>query len=417
MKILIVNYTDIYGGAGRAAYRLHQSLIDAGVDSQMLVISKRSDDYTILAPESKLEKIEAFLKPKIEKILIKLKYKSKSKTLFSPANIISKSLVKKIKTINPDVVHLHWVNEAMLKIEDVAKIKAPIVWTLHDMWAFTGGCHYTEGCQKYLIGCGNCPILSSNTQKDLSYKVFKRKQKIYQQKDIAMIGLSMWLSKTASSSPLLKDKEHINLPNPINTQIYKQIDKNFSRELWNLPNDKKLILFGAMNVTSDTRKGFRELSLALEELSSLENVEFVIVGSSKPKNSPQFNFKTHYLGVLNDDVSLVALYCAVDVTVVPSKQENLSNVIMESLSCSTPVVAFDIGGNSDMIEHKKNSYLAKPFDCYDLANGIEWVLNNKDYNSICKHARAKVLKEFDSEVVAKKYIRLYERIISENPNE
>ncbi|AJI53807.1 glycosyltransferase family 4 protein [Francisella philomiragia] len=411
MKILIINYTDIYGGAGKAAYRLHQSLLKADIDSQMLVMDKKSDDYTVLAPESKFEKIAAFLKPKVEQILVKLKYKNKTKSLFSPANMISKSLVKKINHIAPDIVHLHWINEAMLKIEDITKIKAPIVWSLHDMWAFTGGCHYTNECVNYLKGCGKCPVLSSSNRKDLSCKVFKRKQKIYQQKYMTIVGLSKWLSKTASDSSLLKHKKHVNLPNPINTEVYSQFDKKFSRQLLNLPNDKKLILFGAMSATSDPRKGYQELSSALSEMSGLNNVELVIVGSSRPKNPPQLNFKTHYLGILNDDVSLSTLYSAVDVSVVPSKQENLSNVVMENLSCGTPVVAFDIGGNSDMVEHKENGYLAKPLDSQDLASGIKWVLNNKDYEDLCKNAREKVLKEFDSKIVTEKYINLYKEVL------
>jgi glycosyltransferase involved in cell wall biosynthesis len=167
-----------------------------------------------------------------------------------------------------------------------------------------------------------------------------------------------------------------------------------------------------MNPTGDPRKGFKELSEALK-LLEIKDVEFVIFGSSAPKNPPKFKFKTHYVGRLNDDVSLVTLYSAVDVMVVPSLQENLSNAIMESLSCATPVVGFDIGGNSDMIEHKKTGYLAKPFEPQDLAKGIEWVLNleRNEYEKLCKNAREKVLKEFDNKVIAKKYIKLYEEIL------
>ena len=133
---------------------------------------------------------------------------------------------------------------------------------------------------------------------------------------------------------------------------------------------------------------------------------------TKLQHLSKFKFKTHYVGRLSDDVSLVTLYSAVDVMVVPSLQENLSNAIMESLSCATPVVAFDVGGNSDMIEHKKTGYLAKPFEPQDLANGIEWILNLEDmeYKKLCQNAREKVLKEFDSRVVARKYIELYEEL-------
>jgi len=163
---------------------------------------------------------------------------------------------------------------------------------------------------------------------------------------------------------------------------------------------------------SDVNKGFKELSKALRRLTS-KDIEFVVFGSSQPQNAPDFGFKTHYLGHLHDDISLVTLYNAVDVMVVPSLQENLSNAIMESLSCGTPVVAFDIGGNPDMIEHQKNGYLARPYDSEDLAYGIDWVLNYENYDELCGNAREKVLKEFDSKVVAKKYIELYKQVISD----
>jgi glycosyltransferase involved in cell wall biosynthesis len=410
MKVLIINYTDIYGGAGRAAYRLHKSLLGAKIDSQMLVLDKKSDDYTVLAPESNFEKLMAFFKPRIEQFLIRNKYKNKSKMLFSSANLSSNKLIKKINSINPDVVHLHWINEAMLKIEDLVKIKAPIVWSLHDMWAFTGGCHYTDDCLNYLRGCGSCPIISSDKLNDASRKIFKRKQKTYTQKEITIVGLSKWINEQSKNSMLLKDKKHLNLPNSIDTHIYKPLDKQTAREVYNLPKDKKLVLFGAIKATSDLRKGFSELQESLVNIQR-NDIELVVFGSSKPKIPPKLAFKTHYLGILSDDASLALLYSAVDIIVVPSKQENLSNIIMESLSCSTPVVAFDIGGNSDMIEHMKNGFLAKPFDIQDLAIGIDWVLNDQNYLSLCKNARVEVLDKFDSKIVANKYIQLYKNLL------
>jgi len=229
---------------------------------------------------------------------------------------------------------------------------------------------------------------------------------------MTIVGLSKWLNECAKNSTLLKDKKHINLPNPIDTSIFKPFDKEKSRELWSLPKDKKLVLFGAMGATSDPRKGFKELIKAMKKLTS-QDIEFVVFGSSKPQNVPDFGFKTHYLGSLADDITLVTLYSAVDVMVVPSLQENLSNAIMESLACGTPVVGFDIGGNCDMIEHKKNGYLAKPFDTDDLANGIEWILNAENYDELCTSARKKVIQEFDSAIVARKYIKLYEEILND----
>ncbi|HKM18862.1 MAG TPA: glycosyltransferase family 4 protein [Aliarcobacter sp.] len=411
MKILIVNTSDIDGGAARAAYRLHKALLSSGVDSQMLVQNKTSDDYTVLNENKKVNKYLNKLRPILDSLSVRF-YKNRTKTLFSPSFLPFSNIVDRINEINPDIVHLHWICGGMMRIEDIARIKAPIVWSLHDMWAFTGGCHYDEECKAYEKECGNCKVLGSQKENDLSRKVFKRKQKVFNnKKDITIVGLSNWLNECSKSSTLLKNKNHINLPNPIDTDIFKPFDKNLSRELWNLPKDKKLILFGAMGATSDLRKGFKQLSIAIQNLDKNLNIEFVVFGSSKPQNAPDLGFKTHYLGSLHDDVSLVTLYSAVDVMIVPSLQENLSNAIMESLSCGTPVVAFDIGGNSDMIEHQNTGYLAKPFDATDLKDGIEWVLNSSNYDELCVNTRKKVLKEFDSVVVAGKYVELYKEVL------
>ena len=412
MKILIVNTSDIEGGAARAAYRLHKALRSQGVDSQMLVQNKSSDDYTVIAEKDKVKKTLNKLRPFFDSIPVRF-YKNRTKTLFSSSWLPFSNIVNKINEINPDIVHLHWIAGGMMRIEDIVRIKAPIVWSLHDMWAFTGGCHYDEECGGYKKKCGNCKVLGSNKEKDLSRKVWHRKQKVFEsKKNITIVGLSKWLNSCSKNSSLLKDKKHINLPNPIDTTLFKSFDKKQARRLWSLPEDKKLVLFGAMNATSDPRKGFKELSEALHKLTC-KDVEFVVFGSSEPQNPPNFKFKTHYVGQLNDDISMVTLYNAVDVMVVPSIQENLSNTIMESLACGTPVVAFDIGGNGDMIEHKINGYLAKPYESKDLAEGIEWVLNLpiQDYNKLCENARKKVLEEFDSKIVAKKYINLYHEVL------
>lgn len=411
MKILIVNTSDMGGGAARAAYRLHRALLDIGVDSKMLVQVKSSDDYTVIGPTKKVRKAINRFRPILDSFPVR-RYKNRSKTLFSPSWVGFSGIVNKINEINPDIVHLHWISGGMMSIEDITKIKAPIVWTLHDMWAFTGGCHYNEGCERYKTECGNCKVLGSVRRNDLSNRVYKRKQKAYKSnEDMTIVGLSSWINEYAKKSTLLKDKKHINLPNPIDTTVFKPFDKRKARELWNLPQEKKLVLFGAINAINDPRKGFKELTDALQRLNKKLDIEFVVFGSSNPFNAPNFGFKTHYLGHLYDDVSLVTLYNAVDVMVVPSLQENLSNAVMESLACATPVVAFDVGGNSDMIVHKENGYLAKSFETTDLKNGIEWVLNTLNYDELRINAREKVVREFDNKVVAKKYLRLYEEIL------
>ena len=410
MKILIVNTFDIQGGAARAAYRLHKSLLSKGIDSQMLVQRKSSDEFTIISDNRKIIKGINALRPTLDHMPIKF-YRNRTNKPFSIAWLGWSGIVNKINEIQPDIVHLHWIYEGMLGLKELTKIEAPIVFSLHDMWAFTGGCHYTEGCESFQNGCGSCKLLGSFNEHDLSSKIFMRKKNIYDKiENMTIVGLSFWMHESAKKSKLLENKKHINIPNPINTDIFKPFDKEKSRRLWNLPQDKKLVLFGAMGATSDPRKGFKELSEALHKIED-KNIELVVFGSSEPKQSQNFGFKAHYLGYLHDNVSLVTLYSAVDVMVVPSLQEAFGQTASEAMSCDTPVVAFAATGLLDIVDHKINGYLAKPFDTSDLANGIEWILNNEKYNELCQNAREKVLKEFDSKIVAQKYIELYKDIL------
>lgn len=410
MKVLIVNTSDILGGAARAAYRLHRSLLVSGVNSHMLVQDKSSDDYSVIGPDSFRQKLSSKIRPVIDRFPI-YRYKNRNQTLFSPSWPPFSEIVDKINQFNPDIVHLHWIAGGMLRIEDIAKIKAPIVWSLHDNWAFTGGCHIMWDCQKYKTTCGCCPVLGSLKERDLSYSIFFRKKKVFdKKKGMVIVGVSEWIANCAKESSLFKHHKVVCLPNPINTNTYSPFDKLNSRELFNLPIDKKLIAFGAMDATSDLNKGFKELSKALSYLDK-ENIELVVFGSSKPKESISFKHHVHYLGQLKDDVSLRVLYSAVDVMVVPSRQEAFGQTASEAMACGTPVVAFGITGLLDIIDHKKNGYLAEPCNVVDLFKGINWVLYSSEYEQLCNNARNKITENFDSKLIAEKYIQLYRKIL------
>lgn len=412
MKILHVNTYDIDGGAARAVYRLHKSLLERNIDSQILVQSKASDDYTVLSENQKIKKNLIRFNPFIDSLPIRF-YKKRIGTLFSPSWFNFGNIVDKINEIKPDIVHLHWICGGLLTIEDIGKIKFPIIWTLHDNWAFTGGCHIMWDCKKYEKECGKCFVLGSVKENDLSKSIFERKLKTFSKIDkMLIVGVSHWMSDCSKKSELLKNRNHFTIPNLLNTDLFKPFDKKRARELWNLPKDKKLILFGAMSATSDQNKGYLELINSLNKLEKDENIELVIFGSSKPQNEHNFKFKTYYLGKLYDDISLITLYSAVDVMIVPSKQESFGQTASESMSCGTPVVAFAHTGLLDIVEHKKTGYLAKPFDTTDLKDGIEWILNNPHYDELCQNAREKVIKEFDSKVVSEKYLELYQSILN-----
>lgn len=413
MRVLIVSTLDLNGGAARAAYRLHTALLDNGINSQMLVQTKSSDDYTVdTVSQDKLQKLLSRLRPTLDSLLTK-RYNNKTQTLFSPARLGFSSIIDRINNIKPDLVHFHWICGGMVPISEVAKINAPIVWNLHDMWAFTGGCHYDNHCEGYKKNCGNCPVLKSGKDNDLSRKVYQIKSKAYAKiKRLTVVGSSQWITQCAKESALLKDKHIVTLPNCLDTELFKPIDQSIARDVFGIPKDKKVILFGAMNALGDPRKGAKELFEAINSLE-VENAVFVIAGSSKPKQSLNLKYPVYFIPPLYDEVSLPLMYNVADVMVVPSLQENLANSIVESLSCAVPVVAFDIGGNKDMIDHQQNGYLAKPFSPKDLAYGIQWVLeNDKRHIALSRQARKTVKERYNLQKIANQYLELYQDILS-----
>ncbi len=413
MKILIVSKSDIRGGAAKAAYRLHRGLLGKNLDSQMLVQEKLSDDHTVISNITFIEKVIAKILPFIDRLPLKL-YLNKKKSLFSASWFPSPGIIKKINRLNPDIVLLQWICEGMIKIENLAKIKAPIVWTLHDMWAFTGGCHYDNFCGKYKDKCGSCPLLGSNNNRDLSYRIWKKKKKTLQKiENITIIGLSSWIVERAKESSILKSKNIVKLLNPMDTEVFRPFDKLKARELWNLPANKKLILFGAIKATDDLRKGFKKLIKSLKMMENTDHIELVVFGESEPPVKPNIKLKITYTGHLNDDISLITLYSAVDVMLVPSLQDVCPLTAIESLACGTPVIAFENTGLADIVNHKINGYLAKHGSPESLFKGLNWILDltSSEYEDLCNAGRKKIISEFNDKIIAEKYIKLFKSIM------
>lgn len=412
MKILIVNTSDSEGGAARAAFRLYRSLRQIGVEASMLVQKKSGRDFLVAGERSKVEKGLAQMRPVLDSLPLR-RYKNKRPTYFSPSWLPFTNAVERINSSDADIVHLHWVGKGFLRPEDIAEIKKPIVWSLHDNWAFTGGCHLMWECEKYLTHCGACPVLGSSKMHDLSFRLFERKLRYFPRSKIRrVIGLSHWLADCAKASKIFEGYDVRCLPNPIDPGTYSPVNQDVARSLLGLPVQKRIVSFGAISATSDANKGFDKLVDALSHLQ-VDNVELVVFGAERPQTPPDLGFAAHYLGHLYDELSLRVLYSAVDVMVVPSLQENLSNAIMESLSCGTPVVAFDTGGNADLISHMTNGYLAKKFDAEDLAKGIAWVLDHPLREKLQTEARRSVLEHFEMQVVAEKYRQLYMEVLNE----
>lgn len=415
MKVLMVSSSDIQGGAARAAFRLYQGLQRIGLSSQMLVQSKLSDEKKVISDPNKINKELAKLSHRIDRLPLQI-YPNRTREAYSLQWLPDRA-AKQVNHFNPDIINLHWIFAGYLKIETIAKLNKPIVWTLHDMWVFTGGCHYSLDCDRYQNACGNCPQLGSNKDWDLSRWVWQRKAKAWQNLNLTIVTPSAWLANCTKSSSLFKNVRVEVIANGLDTAKYRPIDRSTARELLKLPQDKQILLFGAVRATTHNRKGFHLLQSALQELSKSgwrDKIEIVIFGASGASEQTDFGFQPLYLGQLNDDISLALAYAAADVFVLPSIQDNLPNTIMEALSCGTPCVGFDIGGIPDMIEHQKNGYIAESFKIEDLARGIIWVLENKErHQKLCDRAREKVEKEFTLEIVASRYSSIFSQMVHE----
>ena len=415
MKILLLSNSDGRGGGYAAAFRLLQGLEDLNVSAKMLVAESTRNYPSVVGPVSKWTKGVSILRPFLDKLPL-IAYRQREPALFS-TSYLPEGLADKVALIDPDLIHLHWVCEGFLRIETLQKFNKPIVWTFHDMWPFTGGCHYSDYCDRYKEACGACPQLNSQKPNDLSYRIWKRKKKAWQDVDISIVTPSRWLSECVRTSFLFKGQDIEVIPNGLDLECYKPTNKRIAKKMMNLPLDRKVILFGALNATSDRRKGFQYLKSAVQKLAMngwANKADLMVFGSGEPKNPPNLGLKTHYMGSFHDDRSMALLYSAADVFVLPSIQDNLPNTVMESLACGTPVVAFDIGGISDMVEHQMNGYLARGGDADGLTLGMGWVLEDPERNyRLGKISREKVEQAYSLGAVAQRYLDLYTKILKE----
>ena len=437
MKILSVNTNETHGGAARAAMRIMQGIHLHGVETQMLVKEKHTRDSAVVSlqqflPMNKLYRIADWvaqkMKNKYNHLLWRPYRKTKENVFMSDSR--GTRLGGALKKLDYDILHLHWINQRFIRLQDLPKDK-PIVWTLHDSWPFCGVCHYFIDCTKYESHCGDCPMLHSGKNKDLAYSVFEEKLCAYRDLNLHIVTPSRWLGKCAKQSALFCRFPVTVIPNCLDTDVYRpltepEIEARLEVAIQHNPAlhvvkraagekaAKPLILYGAMNAATDRIKGFASLLSALQLLDKQGfEANMIVFGASESDLPMQFeHISVHFVGYISDTDTLVTLYNVADVMVVPSLTENLSCAIMESLSCATPVCCFNIGGNGDMVEHQMNGYLAKEKDSEELAQGIRWCLDNNKDGSLSAAARQKVMDNYTIERVGKQYAELYESILN-----
>jgi len=434
LKILLINTDDAMGGAAIACLRLLAILEKTeGIEVTMLVQEKKRDNPKVKAiAETWFQKKLAFERFARERLYFKFQEKNKEiRFAFSPAisgiDISENPLVQEA-----DIIHLHWINFGFLSLKSLEKLFAlnkPIVWTLHDMWAFTGGCHHSGDCENYQNSCGNClQYLNNPSPNDLSNKIWERKNAILDhslrlrsrdgQNTVSIVGCSQWLANRAKKSSLFKNFSVKAIPNPLDTNLFSPQNKAEARAKLGLPIDKKLILFVAAKV-SVIWKGFSYFQESLEILKSQlyhnQDIELVVLGESDAETIQKLPFKAYALGRISDVNQIVSVYSAADVFVTSSIQENLPNTIMEAMACGTPAVGFEVGGIPEMIENSKNEmppngFLAKYKSAESLAIGMKWVLFDANHDELSKNARQKVVDNYSEKVVIEQYLEVYRKM-------
>ena len=405
MKVLTVSATDRYGGAAIAAYRTHKALLSAGMHSDMLVWRKLTSDPSVhrVAPRMDIaDRVKRRLaSARHERSLRRVPRVAES--AWWSLNNFDYPLSRSINDFRADIAHLHWVGDNYLPVEQLAGINAPVVWTLHDMNAFTGGCHYAGDCVRYRESCGNCPQLAAPSPKDVSARTHRRKRESWSRLPLTIVCPSAWLADRARESALFKHQRIEVIGNPIDPKVFKPLDQHMARRAFNLPQGKRLLLFGGLGGSADPRKGFSFLRRALEGLRA-QDIEVVVFGGEKGE-ALDLPLPAHHIGVLHDEVSLCLLYAACDAFSLPTLQDNLPNTLLEALACGTPCIAFDVGGVPDLVRHGETGFLAKAEDADDLRRAINWTLA-QDWSPAQIHQA--IVERYAPARIADQYRQLYE---------
>jgi len=433
IKVLSVCTNECSGGASIAAHRIHEAVNaeNVGVRSTMFVKNRQTDDPSVCTveafiPHSTIYRAWVWIRSKIANKYWHMLWHPYKKT----QNDTYKNDLRGIdvgnafKLLDYDILHLHWINERFLRIGDIPNDR-PIIWTLHDSWQMCGLCHYFLDCEEYKNECGCCPQLGSKNPNDLSHKVWKAKQKCYQDKRITVVCPSQWLADSAAASGLFRGTDIRVIPNCLDTEIFRPLTHNEvistlsatskNNNAFNCllstkgeRTEKPYILFGAMNAATDRIKGF---SILLSAMQILDHQGFeanlVVFGADETELPMCFkHIAVTFVGYVGDIDSLVALYNMADVMVVPSESEVFGQTASESMACGTPVVAFRCTGIQDVVGDD-GGYLAEPYREDDLATGIEWVVRHNLNNEMQERVRKSAVYRFSIPVVRDMYINLY----------
>ncbi len=417
IDVLFVNTYEKSGGAARAAYRIFSEIRNRSVDAHYLALIKDDpnpdNSGRLHSPFGHLHSsFVGVLGRALVRALTRLDriplyfYPQRQRVPFSP-DFWSNPLRIRLERFKSKLVHLHWVGSGVLGVEELARLTCPIVWTLHDAWAFTGGCHYTRDCVGFKQLCGHCPQLGSQSEHDYSQRLMRRKVGVFKKLDITVVTPSHWLAEMARQSSLLAGRRIEVIPNGLDTDVFKPVRRPAARERLGISLDKPVILFGAQSV-ADPRKGWDLLCDALRRIE--RSCTLLVFGKGEVFIEHAPHITVRRLGNLTHEASLALVYSAADVFVCPSREDNLPNTVAEAFACGTPCAAFAINGLPDMIEHQRNGWLTQPFDCAGLAEGISWLIRHPEQEQLRRAAREKAVSDYSTKVMGDRYMALYQKV-------
>ena len=405
IKVLHVNYSDAKGGAAIGVNRLHRSLLNEGILSKILVADKSFQDENIIGPSKTTSVILNQLKIAFSRFLKNKIVRSSSLETFS-FNFFRSNLAKFINNFDADIVHLHWVGNEMISIKEISEINKPIIWSFWDMWPMCGAEHHSYN-DRHIQGYTKNNKPNNEIGFDLNRIVWEKKMKFFSF-DFKIVCFSKWIYDHVKKSQLFSNKKDILIiPCAVDLEEWKPRDKNISKDLFNLPKEKKLMLFGSATSTNH-RKGFDFLIDSLNENKNKFQDYSLIIFGEKPKNLEKLKINYKFLGKITDEKSLNFLYSSVDLVLMPSLIETFGQISLEAAACETPSIVFEKTGLTEFIKHKVNGYISKYGDKDDFINGIFWCTQDENkLKSLGKNGREIISKSFNSKILAKEYKKLY----------
>ncbi|MBQ7495115.1 MAG: glycosyltransferase [Bacteroidaceae bacterium] len=423
MRVLLVNTSERVGGAAIAASRLTDALNCFGIKAIMLVRDIQTQRATTVGlPRTGWRGLHLKWFFLWERLRIFLANRLHTRGLWEVDIACCGADITQLPEFKAaDIIHLHWVNQGMLSLHQLARILRsgkPVVWTMHDMWPCTAICHHARTCEHFFIHCHDCPQLVAPRSHDLSWQIYKQKLETYAVGALTFVTCSHWLAEQASRSRLLQGHQIVTIPNTFDSHIFHPADCDEARRHHGLPGQRRLLLFACQKVTN-RRKGLELLLQALQqpELQSWqERLALVVVGEMAERMAATLPFPVYPLGYISGEKEMASLYQAVDVFVTPSLEENLPNTIMEAMACGTPCVGFQVGGIPEMIDHEQNGYVARFRDAQDLATGIIYTLDPQNHERLCHAAAEKAVRAWNEATVCRQYIELYDSIVSNRPS-